>query len=439
MLKISANRRFLTHDDGKSFFYLGDTAWELFHRTTRTEAQVYLDDRAAKGFTVIQAVVLAEVDGLHTPNTNGDLPLVDDDPTQPNEAYFQHVDQVMEYAAALGLHIGMLPTWGDKWNQGWGTGPEIFTPQNAYTYGQWLAKRYADAPVLWILGGDRPVETQHQRAVIEAMATGLREGDGGTHLISFHPPGGRGSSDPFHDAAWLDFNMYQSGHSRNQENWRLIAGDYARTPTKPCMDAEPGYEDHPASFDLNNGYLDDYDTRKSLYWGLFAGGHGHTYGCHPLWQLWQADRAPISWVRRTWQDALHLPGSGQQQHAKHLILSRPFFERVPDQALIVGDGRSGSHHVQATCSSDGSYAFVYLPFYEPVDIDLDRLSGDTLTSWWYNPRTGTAQQFDSIARSGTHTFTPPSGGPDWVLVLDDTARTFGQPGAFIYPSREEQA
>jgi hypothetical protein len=144
-------------------------------------------------------------------------------------------------------------------------------------------------------------------------------------------------------------------------------------------------------------------------------------------------------VRRTWQDALHLPGSGQQQHAKHLILSRPFFERVPDQALIVGDGRSGSHHVQATCSSDGRYAFVYLPFYAPVDIDLDRLSGDTLTSWWYNPRTGTAQQFDSIARSGTHTFTPPSGGPDWVLVLDDTARTFGQPGAFIYPSREEQA
>ena len=72
MLQVSANRRFLIHDDGTPFFYLGDTAWELFHRLTLDEADYYLRDRAAKGFTVIQAVVLAEMDGLHTPNMNGD-------------------------------------------------------------------------------------------------------------------------------------------------------------------------------------------------------------------------------------------------------------------------------------------------------------------------------------------------------------------------------
>ena len=31
MLKISDNGRFLVHKDGKPFFYLGDTAWELFN------------------------------------------------------------------------------------------------------------------------------------------------------------------------------------------------------------------------------------------------------------------------------------------------------------------------------------------------------------------------------------------------------------------------
>ncbi|MCB0151002.1 MAG: DUF4038 domain-containing protein, partial [Caldilineaceae bacterium] len=128
MLKISENRRFLVHDDGTPFFYLGDTAWELLHRLTYEETARYLADRAAKGFTVIQAVVLAELDGLHTPNRNGDVPLIDDDPTQPNEAYFAHVDAVVALAASLGLHIGMLPTWGDKWNVKWGVGPEIFTP-----------------------------------------------------------------------------------------------------------------------------------------------------------------------------------------------------------------------------------------------------------------------------------------------------------------------
>ena len=59
------------HDDGTPFFYLGDTAWELFHRLTFDEAEHYLRDRAAKGFTVIQAVALAELDGLHTPNMRG--------------------------------------------------------------------------------------------------------------------------------------------------------------------------------------------------------------------------------------------------------------------------------------------------------------------------------------------------------------------------------
>ncbi len=52
-MRISANQRFLVHDDGTPFFYLGDTAWELFHRLTLAEAEQYLRDRAAKGFTVI--------------------------------------------------------------------------------------------------------------------------------------------------------------------------------------------------------------------------------------------------------------------------------------------------------------------------------------------------------------------------------------------------
>ena len=47
-IRVSDNRRFLVcADDGKTpFFFLGDTAWELFHRTTREDADKYLRDRA---------------------------------------------------------------------------------------------------------------------------------------------------------------------------------------------------------------------------------------------------------------------------------------------------------------------------------------------------------------------------------------------------------
>ncbi len=84
-LQVSENKRFLQTVDGKPFFWLADTAWEIFHRTTREEAIAYLDHRAANEFTVIQAVALAEFDGLMTPNAYGHTPLANKDPTKPSE------------------------------------------------------------------------------------------------------------------------------------------------------------------------------------------------------------------------------------------------------------------------------------------------------------------------------------------------------------------
>ena len=66
-LRVSDNDRFLVSDKGEPFFWMGDTGWELFHKLTLPEAEYYLRNRSAKGFTVIQAVILSECDGLTTP------------------------------------------------------------------------------------------------------------------------------------------------------------------------------------------------------------------------------------------------------------------------------------------------------------------------------------------------------------------------------------
>ncbi len=147
---------------------------------------------------MIQAVVLAEVDGLNVPNMEGNKPLIDNDPLKPNEAYFAHVDWVIEKAAEKGIFIGLLPTWGDKWNKKWGIGPDIFNPENARAWGKFLGERYRNqSNIIWIAGGDRPVEVDLHRQTVVAMAEGLMEGDGGSHLMTFHPTGGSGSSTVF--------------------------------------------------------------------------------------------------------------------------------------------------------------------------------------------------------------------------------------------------
>src|SRR5262249_52747262 len=156
---------------------------------SREDADRYLQDRAAKRFTVIQAVVLAEFDGLQEPNAYGHVPLHDNNPGQPNEDYFKHVDSIVDRAESLGLFIGMLPTWGDKVGPKlkWGVGPEIFSQTSAAAYGEFLGKRYKDKPIIWILGGDRAPDNPDRFAIWRAMAQGLRKGDGGAHLITYHP------------------------------------------------------------------------------------------------------------------------------------------------------------------------------------------------------------------------------------------------------------
>ena len=145
-LQVSPNHRFIIAENGTPFFWMGDTAWELFHRLTREEAERYFANRQANRFTVIQAVALAEFDGLNTPNAYGERPLLDNDPTRPNEAYFVYVDEIIQMAARHGLYVGLLPTWGDKVNHQWGAGPVVFDPENAEIYGRFLGGATANRP-----------------------------------------------------------------------------------------------------------------------------------------------------------------------------------------------------------------------------------------------------------------------------------------------------
>ncbi len=433
MLRVSDNRRFLVRDDGSPFFFLGDTGWTLLQRLDREEADHYLRDRAAKGFTAIQVMGISEFDGLTVPNPYGDLPLEGGDPARPNDAYFRHLDFIADRAAALGLYLALLPTWGDKVGPTlWGTEREVFTPENAARYGAFLGARYRDAPVIWVLGGDRNPENDRHRATWRAMAEGLDRGDGGRHLMTYHPQGGASSSAFFHQEPWLDFNMLQSGHRRrNRDNYAMIAHDYALDPAKPCLDGEPCYEDHPVRQEEGH-YFDADDARKAAYWALFAGAHGHTYGANGVFQFWRPGQPDRFGVRRPWREALDLPGAAQMRHARALLESRPLLARVPDQTLLASDPDPGAgpDRAQATRAEDGSYAFVYSASGRPVTVDLGKLSGPTVAAHWYDPRTGAARAIGQFPTGAPREFAPPSSGPghDWVLALDDAARGFAAPG-----------
>ena len=435
-LQVSTNKRYLQTADGKPFFWLGDTAWELFHRLDREEAEKYLKNRADKGFTVIQAVALAELDGLRVPNPYGEIPLENDDPTKPRDAYFQHVDFIIRKADELGLYIGLLPTWGDKvFKSTWGKGPEIFNADNAKAYGRWIGNRYKDQKnIIWILGGDRNPRHEKDVAVWRAMAAGIAEGVGGHDkaLMTFHPQPNSledgGSSKWFHQDEWLDLNMFQTGHCRENNVWDRIQYVYNLKPVKPVLDGEPLYEDHPVCFNAKDlGTSSAYDVRKLAWLNVFAGAFGHTYGCHDIWQMYAPNREPVNGPHFPWYVAIDLPGAGQLKHLRNLVESRPMFDRVPDQSLIT-DALNANNRIQATRGQD--YILVYSAQGNKFTVNTGKISGKEITATWYNPKNGELKEAGKFQKKASQEFTPPSTGygHDWVLVIDDVSKNYKFPG-----------
>lgn len=430
---VSTNKRYILKEN-KPFVWVGDTAWELFHALDQDSATYYLTKRASQGFTVIQAVALAELDGLNTPNAYAEKPLIDNDPTKPNEAYFRHVDFIVDKANELGLNIGLLPTWGDKvFKDRWGNGPEVFNAENAKVFAKWIANRYKNRKnIIWILGGDRnPRAGSQDVALWRAMAAGIVEAHGGNEnaLITFHPqPNKDGASEWFHNDDWFDFNMFQTGHCRDNDVYNRIQGSYDRQLVKPVIDGEPIYEDHPVCFNANDlGTTNAYDVRKALYLDVFAGAFGFTYGCHDVWQMFRQSSTPVNGPHFYWKAALELPAANQVKYLRRLIESRPILDRVPDQSLVVENTNAAYERIQATRGND--YIFVYSAAGKTFTVNLGKVSGSQLVGYWFSPKNGQVKEIGTFENRGTKQFNPPTSGygQDWVLVLDDVSKNYAKP------------
>ena len=290
----------------------------------RAEAEAYLDDRAAKGFNVVQGV-LAWGGGtgfeiaVPGPNYAGNAPW-NGDPAHPNDAYFNNVDHLARYAAERDIVLAMLPTWGYYVNA-----TQTLTPENARAYGRWLGARYRDQPnIIWVNGGDR-IPTGFEDTY-RALAEGLREGDGGAHLITYHPCGWRSSGQFWHQEPWLDFNMIQTWTDW-AKIYPAVAADYARTPIKPVVLAEPAYENGP---EYPQGPITPHVLRREAWWAVMAGGF-FTYGQNQNWRM------EPGWLA----ELTSAPGAAQMTILKSIMASRPWWTMTPDQGLFewgVGEG-----------------------------------------------------------------------------------------------------
>lgn len=419
-------------ENGDPFFWLGDTGWLLFAKLNREEAERYLANRANKGFNVIQVMVLHD---LEMTNTYGDSALINGDIRFPSvtegsifgqpEAYdfWDHLDYIIELADQKGLYMALVPVWGSSVSNG------NVSPEQAGQYAAWLARRYASrSNIIWLNGGDTRGDANV--AVWDIIGKRIKE-NAPDHLISFHPFGRTASSIWFHRADWLDFNMFQSGHRRydqddtelayGEDNWRYVQDDYLRETVKPTLDGEPSYEGIPQGLhDSSQPYWNEEDVRRYAYWSVFAGACGFTYGHNAVMQMHKPGDTESSYgVREFWFEALDAPGASQLIHLKNLMLSKPYFERIPDQSLIAA--WNGVRYDYQVATRGKGYAFIYTYNGREINVSMGRIEGEYIRASWYDPRQGTYMRIGEYKNRGTCVFDPPgemNDGNDWVLILE---------------------
>ena len=437
-LTVSPDGRYLRHENGEPFFWLANTGWLLPERLTREEADFFLERCRETGYNVVQ---VQTVNGVPAQNAYGKLSMPDGfdfsriDAEGP-DGYWQHMDYIVRKAEQEGIYIGMDCIWGGLVKHG------QMNEKQAVAYGTVLANRYKDAPnIVWMIGGD--IRGDIKTEVWEALARTIR-GIDPHHLMTFHPYGRTSSVEWFHQADWLDFNMFQSGHRRydqirgdgddraeasmTEDNWRYVEAGLCMRPAKPILDGEPSYEGIPQGLhDPEEPWWKASDVRRYAYWSVFAGACGHTYGHGSIMQMHPGGKVGAYGVRKSWLEGLQDDGFKQMQYLKRLVLTFPYFERVGDQSVIAGE--NGFRYDRAIATRGNDYLLVYTHTNRPMRIDLGRISGDKKNVWWYSPTDGSLQYVGEFA-TGVHVFGGDGEmgpGHDRVLIATDSRTDYIAP------------
>ena len=406
-LRVGNTKRYLTYADGTPFLWMGDTGWLAIRQSTLAEWKAYVDDRATKGFTIIQAHLTqyALVDSV----------LRDFCPIKaelPNPDYFKELEAKIGYANQKGIVL-MLVGLGVS-----GKGPYI--PElNTPAFARYLTGRLASYAVILSPSMDAGYDD-----INDQMATLLKSVPS-VHLITQHVGTKAGAAAAYHVKASIDFTALQSGHHNgnlakayeaaakwSQELWQL-------NPTKPVVNSEAMYDGRG-----NNEGNDwrEQDARKLGWIGWLSGALGYTYGAGESDRHVTGARGGMyrfvqdSTAYDYWQRVLSWPSGAQMSYMKQFVANIPWWQLEPDPGRILNQPTSPLRTMALSRSQSGDLLVAYLPENHDIKIRLDRLTSG-LKGQWFDP---TRNQYwpisDPIGQSGEQTFLCPGPG-DWVLLL----------------------
>lgn len=438
-LKVSEDKRYLEHEDGTPFFWLGDTWWMGLTRRLRwpEEFKLLTRDRVEKGFTVIQIVA-----GLYPD-------MAPFDPRGANEAgfpwerdyysinpkYFDAADRRIEWIVGNGLVPCIVGSWGYY--------IEFAGEETMKKHWRNLVARYGAFPAIWCLAGEGTMpyyvsperSDKERREEYEAKARAgwthvaryLRSIDPFRHPITIHP------TDCAHnmveDSSVIDIDMLQTGHSDVHSfanTVRSVTSSISRSPRMPVLVGEVTYEGiMGASWD---------NVQRLMFWTcMLSGAAGHSYGANGIWQVNRKGKpfgpSPHgrSWGDTPWSEACKLLGSRELGLGKELLEGYKWWMFEPHPEWVEPHWSEDDYFEPYAAGIPEEVRVIYVPghgqslwdWFKVKDVE----QGVNYRYFCFDPRTGKRSDPIEVQPDQSREWRPPLAPflQDWVLVMEACA------------------
>jgi hypothetical protein len=422
-VRLSADRRYLTHADGTPFFWIADTAWNGHLCSTPDEWAHYLNERKRQQFTVVQWVAtqwISAPDGDWT----GELPFSGHERIQIHPAFFQRLDQKITATNNAGLLNAVVMLWAASWSSHGinARNPGFILPDDQMIrLARYMLARWGAYPAVWFINGDgdyRGEKAERWKHIGRAVFS-----DPYHAPVSLHPGGMQWVVDEFRHEQWMDIVGYQSGHGddENTFDW-LVNGppsvDWKNEPARPFINLELPYEDHIAY--QSRKKHDDHSVRRATYWSLLvAPTAGVTYGGHGIWGWDDGSAPPIghptTGIPLAWREALHLPAAEQMKSLSAFFNAFAWWKLIPAPQLLANQPGEQTRAMTITVAQSDEIVVAYLPANEAIALHLSQLPPE-FSADWFDPRTGERHNAVPKRDGNVIQFTTPEKG-DWLLQI----------------------
>ena len=364
-LKAVSGSRYLTDQKNTPFFWAGDAAWSLIAQLNFKDAELYLENRKSRGFSVVMVSLIEHKFCKNAPaNIHSEPPFHAKPFVNPNEKYFSHADSVIESAGRNNILVLLTPLYlgYDCGDEGWCAEVKNASLNEMQAWGEYVGSRYKKfSNIIWLIGGD--TDPSQVKDKVAAMVKGIRSSDP-IHLISAHNQPESMAVDPWKGESWLTVNNVYSYDSLIYKHYRAA---YEYKPVMPFYQVESAYE--------NEHNSKPQEIRSYAYWAVLSGSMGHVFGNCPLWNF---DSAKSFCTISGWKEQLNNEGSMSMYYLQRLFRSLAWQSLVPDfenHIVISGLGKPGTKdHVACAATPDGSTIIAYMPSARIVKADMSKIA-----------------------------------------------------------------